>query len=61
MTDKEKILRSISDFLVVNSNPKLFQSELKKVNADSYEEKIINYEQVAETIENSKYANLLAK
>ena len=60
LTDKENILRSIGNFLGVDSNPSLFQSELKKVNAGPYEEKIINYEQVAETIENSKYAHLLA-
>lgn len=53
------ILSSIADFLQVDSTCKNFESELKKVNSGSYQEKIANYDEVYKTLENSKYVHLL--
>lgn len=57
--NKEKTMSSIADFLQVENDPTLFQTDLKKVNTSSYEDKIVNYDQVVQTINNSKYAHLL--
>ena len=58
-TNKEKTLSAIANFLEVENNPALFESELKKVNVGSYEDKIINYEEVVQTIKKLKYASFL--
>ena len=57
---KKPTLGTIADFLGVDNDPSLFQSELKKVNVGSYKDKIINYSDVKNVIEDSKYAHFLA-
>jgi LPS sulfotransferase NodH len=58
-TNRQETLRSITDFLGVDSQDILFESELKRVNPGSYKEKIANYDQVEKTLINSKYAHFL--
>lgn len=53
------VLSSITDFLQVDSSYENFESELKKVNSGAYKEKIANYDEVCQTLENSKYAHFL--
>jgi LPS sulfotransferase NodH len=59
-TDKNGTLRSIADFLQVDSSSISFESDLKKANAGLYKDKIENYIQVKKILDNSKYAKLLA-
>lgn len=57
--DPETNLGAIADFLGVDSNKIVTQSNYKKVNPGSYADKITNYEEVVKTLEKSKYAHFL--
>lgn len=57
--DYNQVLRSVADFLGVNSDAIAFKSELKKLNKGDYAEKIANYEGVVETLTGSNYLKFL--
>lgn len=58
--NRDETLSEIADFLEIENNSALFQTDLVKVNNGSYEDKISNYEEVAQVIKESKYAYLLS-
>lgn len=49
----------VADFLQVDSKSAVFNSIFKRVNPSSYEDKIVNFKQVSETLKNSKYAHFI--
>ena len=57
--EREKTLSAIADFLQVDSNSIVFESEHKRVNPGSYEDKIDNYAEVKKVLASSKYAKLI--
>ncbi len=57
--NRESCLNSIADFLGVQSSAVAYESELQKISAGSYRQRIANYEEVSAKLWGTKFARLL--
>jgi LPS sulfotransferase NodH len=57
--NRDETLRSIANFLQVDSSSVSFESGLQKANPGSYQDKIANYDQVAKILAGTKYSHFL--
>ena len=57
--DKNYVLHKITDFLEVSANKVDYQSELKKINKGTYQDKIANYQEIQKVLSGTKFERFL--
>lgn len=59
LSDRDRILSSVAEFLKVKNSEITYNSPLKKISQGTYKDKIANYEEVKKALSSTKFEGLL--